>query len=77
MKVRGQPIRVQVQEGQPVRFYRSGMIYDVKGILDVWRLTGRWWGREEARNYYRVQTSRGVYDIYRSSGKWLLERSVD
>jgi hypothetical protein len=35
-------------------------------VLDSWVLQSRWWGREEKRVYYCLDTDRGVIEIYRS-----------
>lgn len=77
VKVWDHSIRVEMKDGAPVCFHWLGATYIVQEIVEVWRLAGRWWGKEEARNYYRVLTSQGVFDIYSSSGKWLIDRSID
>jgi hypothetical protein len=38
----------------------------VRRVLDFWILQSRWWGREEKRIYFRLETDGGVMEIYRT-----------
>lgn len=66
--------------GDPLSFTRKGRAQRVAAVLERWRLEDGWWGNEERRCYYRVQTARGsVFDIYHEliSDKWYLDRVLD
>ena len=67
-------------KGDPVGFDRNGRRQKIVAVNERWRLEDRWWGDEEKRCYYRVQTGRGsVFDIYHElvSDRWYLDRIYD
>jgi len=67
-------------KGDPVNFDQNGRWYRVIAVDERWRLEDGWWGDEEKRCYYRVQTSRGsVFDIYHElvTDCWYLDRIYD
>jgi len=81
MAVRGERVEVSVDaRGDPSGIRRGGRVQTVAAVHERWRLEDGWWGQEEQRCYYRVQTSRGaVFDIYHDlvSDEWYLDRVHD
>lgn len=54
--------------------------YQVTGVADCWKETGRWWAGEGEKTFLRIQTSGGgVFEIYRdaASGEWYLYKIYD
>ena len=51
----------------PRRFRWDGRTYRVHRLLDYWILQTRWWGGEEKRIYYRLETHRGIVEVYRAA----------
>lgn len=51
----------------PHRFRWEGRTYRIRRLLDYWILQTRWWGREEKRIYYRLETNRGIVEVYRAA----------
>ena len=60
-------IDVDLQNGSPRGIRLGKRVYRVRRVLDSWVLQTRWWGREEKRVYFRLDTDRGVIEIYRSA----------
>lgn len=69
MKSIHEQIHVDVRPGGrvPRQFRWGGRTYRVRRLLDYWILQTRWWGREEKRIYYRLETHRGIVEIYRAA----------
>lgn len=65
MKYVNAPISVEVRKGIPRRIRWGRRIYDVRQMLDFWILQSRWWGCEEKRVYFRLETDGGVMEVYR------------
>lgn len=68
MKSINESIAVEARNGVPCRFRWGRHTYRTRNLLDYWILQSRWWGREERRIYFRVETDRGVMDVYRAEG---------
>lgn len=68
MKSINEAITVDACSGVPRRFRWAGRTYHTRKLLDYWILQTRWWGREERRIYFRLETDRGVVEVYRASG---------
>ena len=67
-------------QGVPLTLVRNGEAQRITKVYQRWRVVEQWWGKEIARNYFRVKTNRGlVYDIYRDmpTGCWYLSRIHD
>ena len=77
------PEKIEIEtdaKGDPVSFEQNGRRQKIVAVNERWRLEDCWWGDEEKRCYYRVQTSRGsVFDIYHElvSDRWYLDRTYD
>lgn len=72
-------VTVNVQ-GIPLTLARDGDKQRVTKVYEKWRAVEEWWGKEMARNYFRVKTNKGmVCDIYRDmpAGSWYLSRIHD
>lgn len=65
MKYVNAPISVEARKGIPRRLRWGRRVYDVRRLLDFWILQSRWWGREEKRVYFRLDTDGGVVEVYR------------
>ena len=66
-------IEVDLQNGAPRRIRYDRRTYRVRRVLDFWVVQSRWWGREEHRLYYRLETDRGIIEVYRATE---LDRAV-
>ena len=79
----GIPEKIEIEtdaKGDPVSLNYNGRRHSVLAVHERWRLEDGWWGDEEKRCYYRVQTSCGsVYDIYHElvTDCWYLDRVYD
>jgi hypothetical protein len=77
------PEKVQIDidtKGDPISLNHKGRRHKVVAVHERWRLEDGWWGDEERRCYYKIQTSHGsVYDIYHElvSDCWYLDRVYD
>jgi hypothetical protein len=40
-------------------------------VVDFWILQSRWWGREEKRIYFRLETDGGVVEVYRTDASFM------
>jgi hypothetical protein len=67
MKSINEPITVDARNGVPLRFQWGRRTYPIRKLLDYWILQTRWWGCEERRIYFRLETDAGVVDVYRTS----------
>ena len=67
------PIDVDLQNGAPRRIRHDRRTYRVRRVLDFWVVQSRWWGLEEHRLYYRLETDRGIIEVYRATE---LDRAV-
>ncbi len=86
MKQIHEAICVQCRDGQPQRLIWRGRLYQVVGVEDCWRYTGKWWldGRGWRRAYFCI-TARHVggsgalisLEMYRQGGHWMLHRVLD
>jgi hypothetical protein len=88
----GEPIKVTVQDGKPVRFVWRGRLHSVLGVLEHWVVSREWWQRNNPdtdtppeREFWRVEARPGedvpsaVYELRRDvgTGDWLLVRVWD
>lgn len=75
------PVEVVGRAGRrPERFRWNRRWYQVTGVPDFWKETGRWWAGESEKTFLRVQTAGGgVFEIYReaASGEWHLYKIYD
>jgi hypothetical protein len=72
-------VTVNVQ-GIPLSLDIDGGRQRVTKVYEKWQKVEEWWGKEMARNYFRVKTSKGIVcDIYRDmpDGGWYLSRIHD
>ena len=80
MKIINTSVSVDAHKGVPRRISRGKRIYTVRRVLDFWILQSRWWGYEEKRIYFRLETDGGVLEVYRAeaspAGGAAAERSV-
>lgn len=67
MKSIQENIAVDARNRVPRRLRWDGRTYRVRRLLDYWILQTRWWGREEKRIYFRLETNRGVVEVYRAA----------
>lgn len=76
MKSIHEPIDVDVRTGGrvPRRFRWGRRSYRVCRLIDYWILQTRWWGREERRIYFRLETDRGIVEVYQTSSS---DRAAD
>lgn len=65
MKFINTPVSVDARKGVPRRIRWDRSVYSVRRLLDFWILQSRWWGREEKRVYFRLETDGGVVEVYR------------
>lgn len=78
-----EPQRIEVdvgESGEPLSIGLDGARQKVLAIYERWRLEDEWWGKEERRCYYKIQTGRGlVCDIYHEmlTDIWYLARTCD
>ena len=88
----GEPIKVTVQDGKPVRFFWRGRLHSVLVVLEHWVVSRDWWQRNSPdtdmppeREFWRVEARPGggvpaaVYELRRDvgTGDWLLVRVWD
>lgn len=65
-------------EGTRIVGVRCGRrTYRVERLLEAWVVEGRWWGREERRDYVRLLTDRATVELYRRGDAWRLTRILD
>jgi hypothetical protein len=72
-----QPVRVTTKKGYPVRIEWDGRRQPVTQVGDMWVRQGRWWGDEERRIHFRVETPSGAFELYRSGDSWVVTRVCD
>lgn len=65
MKSLNVPIHVDAKNGMPRRIRWGRRTYLVRKLLNYWVVQSRWWGREERRVCYRLETDGGVMEVYR------------
>ena len=71
MKFINVPVSVDARKGVPRRIHRGRRIYTVRRVVDFWILQSRWWGREEKRIYFRLETDGGVVEVYRTDASFM------
>ena len=67
MKSIQEKIAVDARNRVPRRLRWENRTYRVRRLLDYWILQTRWWGREEKRIYFRLETNRGIVEVYRAT----------
>jgi len=76
-----QQIEVDVDAaGEPLSIGVYGGRQKILAVYERWRLEDEWWGNEERRCYYKIQTGHGlVCDIYHEmlTDIWYLARTCD
>ena len=80
MKATQQEVRVDVQQGQPVRVRWGERQYPVSQVLDAWRYGGRWWLGEPPRNCFLVRCGSLTAELHQETvplGKWFIARIRD
>lgn len=75
MKYLNESITVDARNSVPYRFRWQGRTYRTRKLLDYWILQTRWWGREEKRIYFRLETNHGVMEVYRAAEFSTIEAS--
>jgi DNA polymerase-4 len=72
------PLRIQVQidaKGRPSLLKWGGWTRMVRGVLDHWRSSSRWWQQPVEREHYLVQTQSGsTYSVYAQDQHWYVDR---
>jgi hypothetical protein len=72
------PLRIQVQvdaKGRPSLLKWGGWTRFVRGVLDHWRTSSRWWQQPVEREHYLVQTQNGsTYSVYAQDQRWYIDR---
>jgi hypothetical protein len=77
-KRREEPLEVtwNTERQCPVKFVRTGRLYLIDEIVQVWATERAWWDprRHVSRRYWRVLARGGIYDLAydRIAGVWLL-----
>lgn len=66
MKFVNEPITVDGCSDVPRHFRWGSRTYRTRKLLDYWILQTRWWGREEKRIYFRLETDHGAMEVYRA-----------
>ncbi|WP_309571583.1 DUF6504 family protein [Deinococcus sp.] len=81
MRAVGESVHVQVRGGEPQALLWRSRRYPVRGVLDEWRASGRWWLRETPRDYWLLDAFPLTAEVYRTrSGAgflWVLSRLAD
>lgn len=80
MKRLSTQIGVVFTEGQPVKVdFGNSRMRAVHSIYERWRVQGRWWMKEEVRDYYVLEIEgKGGCIVYRDSEKrWYLAGIID
>jgi len=78
-----EPKRIEVEvnaESEPLSIGMDGERHNILAVYERWRLEDEWWGKEERRCYYKIQTGHGlVCDIYHEmlTDIWYLARTYD